>query len=258
MTSPFILGQSQLDSIFTPLSLVSGRDFLVELDAYDIGGSVAVTLYFGSTGYNHPTAPAYYLPRLLQPLNFRRDLYAAATTGGQSRASFGEMRLINNDGGLDYIKGYAVVGRQVRMYIGDVSQTYNSFEPLIVGKVNRILFNNNDITIQLRDQLDDLNTPLQTNKYLGTNVLPDGVEGSPTDDIKDKPKPLVFGSIINAVPVCVNTSKLIYQINDGPISGTTVYDNGVALTLGVSYEFEADMESIAPSPGEFRQYQQWQ
>ena len=258
MPAPFVLNQSPLDSPFYVLDgdgslAIPGRDILVELDAWDIAGAALTTFYFGSKGYNHPTAPDYYVPRLEQPLNFRRDIYSAATTGGASRASFGELRLINNDGALDFLRlGYALSGQRVRMLIGDVSQAYETFEALIVGRVQQAFFNTSDLTIQLRDRLQDLTQPIQVNKYAGTNVLPDGLEGAPTEDIKDKPKPLLFGSVYNATPPCVNTARLIYQVNDGPLPFLFVFDNGAALTLGALYTDQADMEANAPAAGNFR------
>jgi hypothetical protein len=254
----FVLDQSPLDSPFFALDgdgslAIPGRDILIEIEAYDIANARDATLYFASRAYNHPSAPGYYEGRLSQPLNFRRDIYSAQTTGGASRVSFGELRLINNDGALDYMKAYGLVGRRISMLIGSVSQAYDTFEPLVTGKIQQVFFNTSDLTIQLRDRLQDLAGALQANKYAGTNVLPDGLEGAPTDDIKDKPKPLLFGFAFNFAPPCVNTSKLIYQPNDGEISGVLVYDNGALLSVDVDYADENDLLTNAPAAGYYRQ-----
>lgn len=260
MPAPFVLDQSPLDSPFYVLDgdgslAIPGRDILIELDAYDIAGATLVTFYFGSRPYNDPSAPDYYAPRLEQPLNFRRDIYSSGTTGGASRVSFGEMRLINNDGGLDFLRlGYGLVGQRVRMKIGDVREAYDTFEDLITGRIQQALFNNDTLTIQLRDRLLDLQQPMQTNKYAGDNVLPAGLEGVSSEDLKDKPKPLLFGYAFNFTPPCVNTSRLIYQANDGPIAGVLVYDNGALLTIDSDYLDQADMEANAPTAGTYRQY----
>ena len=273
MPSDFILDQSPLDSSFFVLTpadasalaaestlAIQGRDILVELEAWDIANSVSTTFYFGSRGYNHPTAPGYYWPRLSQPLSFRRDLYSAATTGGASRVSFGEMRLVNRDGGLDYLRDYGLQGQRVRMLIGragdglsNSGDEYDSFEPLITGRVQRVLFEIGFVTVILRDRLQDFAQSMQVNTYLGDNVLPDGIEG--TADIKGKPKPLVFGAASNVTPVCVNTSKLIWQLNDGPdgsVEFLNVYDGGVALDAEADYPDMATMLSTAPTAGYYR------
>src|SRR5574340_223539 len=109
-----------------------------------------------------------------------------------------------------------------------------------------------EIAIRIKNRQLELNTPIQTTKYAGTNSLPDGLEG--VSDIQGKSKPLLFGQCKNITPVLVNTSRLIYQVNDGAIITTNaaVYDNGVALTKGADYASQADMETNAPAAGAFR------
>jgi len=271
MAFDFVLDQSPLDSFAFVLTgdttsepdssfAIAGRDILVELDAWDIENGVPTTFYFGSRAYNHPSAPDYYWPRLSQPLSFRRDIYAAATTGGASRVSYGEMRLVNLDGGLDYLRDYGLDGQPVRMLIGragdalsDPGEAYDTFEPLIVGRVQRVLFEIGFVTVILRDRLQDFAQAIQANTYLGDNVLPDGVEGG--TEIKGKPKPLVFGRVSNVTPVCVNPSKLIWQVNDGPdgsVESLSVYDGGVALGAEANYADMATMLSTAPTAGYYR------
>lgn len=259
MAQPFVLDQTPLDDPNFALDgdgslAIPGRDILVELDVYDITNATETTFYFGSRGYNHPTAPDYYAPRLSQPLNFRRDIYDKQTTGGAGRVSYGEMRIINNDGALDFLDSgsFALAGRLVRMLIGDIDEAYDTFEPLIVGRVQQMLFTNTEVVIQLRDRLQDLAGPLQEFKYAGTNVLPDGLEGADSEDIKDRPKPLGFGYFNNITPPCVNTSRLIYQANDGPVTGIFVFDNGALLTQEAFYADQADMEANAPTAGCYR------
>lgn len=275
MPAAFVLDESPLDSPFHVLDgdgslAISGRDILVELDGIHRTTGEPMTFYFGSRAYNHPSAPDYYWPRLLQPLNFRRDIYSAATTGGAGRVSYGEIRLINNDGGLDYLADYALSGQRVRMLIGeagnalsDPGEDYSTFEELVVAKVQRPLFganaggdsNNaesNALVLQIYDRLQDLAVAIQPNKYAGTNVLPNGLEGVDSEDIKDRPKPLLFGLVLNITPPCVNTARLIYQPNDGPIVVAFVYDNGAFLTLQADYTDQADMEANAPTAGSFR------
>ncbi len=54
-------------------------------------------------------------------------------------------------------------------------------------------------------------------------------------------------------PVFVNTSRLIYQVNDGAISTVdAVYDRGVSLTKGADYTSQSDMETNAPLAGNYR------
>lgn len=229
-------------------------DILVDISAYDIGNAVLVTFRFGSVGYNHPSVPSsprFFEPRLIQPISFRRDLFASNTTGGATRISYGEMRLANDDGALDALRTYGLAGQYIVLLIGDAAGPYSGFETLLVGRMQQVLPDFRGITIQLRDGLQDLTQPIQINKYLGNNSLPNGLEG--VDDLKDKPKPLVFGQVQNSQPPCVNTSRLEYQVNDGAVFDVTaVYDAGVSLTKGADYVSQVDMDTNAPAAGNYR------
>jgi hypothetical protein len=163
------------------------------------------------------------------------------------------MRLINNDGGLDFLRNYGLAGRRVVMLIGNIREAYDTFEPLIVGRMQQVFFNTNDLTVSLRDRLQDLAVPFPTNKFLGNNALPDGLEGVELEDFKDKPKPKLFGIALNISPPCVNTARQIYQANDGPIPIISlVLDKGGDLLPEADYADQADMEANAPTPGYFR------
>ncbi|WP_328716773.1 hypothetical protein VO226_16100 [Halomonas elongata] len=71
-------------------------------------------------------------------------------------------------------------------------------------------------------------TPHPMESYDGSNVLPDGLEGT-EDDIAGEPKPQVWGEVRNATPVQVNTSKLIYQVSSlSDCTVTAVYDKGLS------------------------------
>jgi hypothetical protein len=241
-----------LDSVVVSPSVISASDILVELDAYTLPSGPIRKLYFGSTAYSDPTAPGFYEERMQQPFSFRRDIFSGNTTGGPSRVSFGEMRLANGDGGLDNARtAYAFAGWPARMMIGDVRQPYATWETLIAGKPQQALFTLNDLSVVLRDRLQDFALTIQTNKYKGDNVLPGGLEG--LSDIKDRPKPLLFGAVMNISPILVNTAKLIWQVNDGPVGMIgAVYDKGIALTQDWDYANEADMIANEPLPGTYR------
>jgi hypothetical protein len=73
-------------------------------------------------------------------------------------------------------------------------------------------------------------------------------------DLKGKPKPIVFGRVWNLAPALVNTDRRIYQIHSGSAlqSLGEVYDRGVPLTVGAAYSSQADMEANVPSAGQYR------
>lgn len=242
-----------LDGVGDPL-VISGSGIFIELQAYNTSTLVVETLRFATDGYSDPTAPGYFSPRMIQSLNFRRDMFGGNTTGGPNRVSFGELRLANDDGGLDTLRAtYAFAGWPASLKIGDPSQLYTTFETLITGKPQQVFFNSYDLSITMRDRLQDFSQPVQTHKYLGDNIMPNGLEGG--DDLKDKPKPLLFGRVQNIPPILVNSSKLIFQVSDLAVADVSaVYDQGVALTRAADYVSSADMIATQPSPGQYRCY----
>lgn len=234
--------------------------YLFEIEAYDRSAHALTTFRFTTAGYNDPSAPGYYEPRVTQSPDLGRFLLAPGTTTGANKATGGEITLGNDDGALDTLRDYGLAGQKVTIFIGYQNLGYKSFAKLAVGKIQQALFelsvggvgSASDIVIlQLRDRSTDFGLPLQASKYAGTNVLPDGLEG--VDDIKGKPKPLVWGAVLNVTPAFVNTSRLIYQVNNGEVNDIpAVYDAGAVLTRGSDYSSQSDMETNAPSAGDYR------
>jgi hypothetical protein len=215
--------------------------------ALGVSGGTKV-LRFASSGYvTSPTAaPAntYYDARIIQAIDATRTLFnggAAASTPDASQdetaITLGDLILANGDGGLDDLIGYAIDGQSIVEYRSTVfnPQYPADFVKCFVGTMLAAEFATDTITVQMRDMTPPLALPLQTNKYLGNNVLPNGLEGVAAD-LLGKEKPLVFGSVTNISPPCVNTDKLIYQVSDGAIASVSdVYDKGVSLLLGINF-----------------------
>jgi hypothetical protein len=109
-----------------------------------------------------------------------------------------------------------------------------------------------EISIKVRDRQQELAKPLQQTRYGGTNALPNGLDGVPKD-LKGGAKPILYGRVQNISPPQVNTSRLIYQVSEAIIQSVdAVYDRGTALTAGAVYTSQADMETTAPSAGQYR------
>lgn len=188
----------------------------------------------------------FYDPRIMQPGLYEAGLYAGQLLQ-QSRSGYGETTLINTDGGLDYLADYAVDGREMVLALDG--------EPQVIGTVARLAFSDDEVSVVLRDPLEPLRSPHPMETYAGTNVLPNGLEGT-QDDIAGEPKPLIFGEARNAQPVLINTALLIYQVSSlADCTIQAVYDKGVALNNGGAYSSLAQLQSTAPAPGTFRAYQ---
>lgn len=209
--------------------------YVIELKAYDpvVGGER--TLYYANRGFSSTPsdtpADTFFAGRVSKPALARRELFAGGTTRGRSRVGYGDLVLVNGDGALDFLKDCGVDGRDVIVRRGQVGAAYPSaFKTMLVGTMAAAQVGADIVTVKLRDQQFLLDVPLQPNLFAGDNVLPDGLEGT-AEDLQGKPKPRCFGRPLNVAPPCVNTSKLIYQLNDGPVAAVSVYDRGMPLSL---------------------------
>lgn len=229
--------------------------YLFEIENFNRDTQAAETIRVATAGYNDQTAPGYYPGRVLRPPTFARYFLAPGTTSGSARAVPGDLVLANDDGALDYLRDRGLAGRAISMLLGYGNLPYSTFIPLAVAKVEQALFDltvdveggKDQVTLRLRDRAIDFTKPLQNTKFLGNNLLPDGLEGG--DDLKDKPVPSGWGSSPNITPICVNTSRLIYFVPGDPVA---IYDKGAALTRGTDYASQSAMETTAPSAGAYR------
>lgn len=221
--------------------------WLLTVEALDSTGA-AKALRFSTPGYMDPN-PVGWLPRIKQPGLYRSGLFAGELINGD-RSGYGETTMINNDGALDWLVDYATDGRSaVLQYADDGILT-----TVLEGTVGRVSFRGGLVSIKLRDPVETLQQPHPLTRYAGTNVLPDGLEGT-DDDIGGNVKPRVYGQVRNAQPVAVNTSKLIYQVSDQDCTVTAVYDNGVALTYDGAYSSTAELEGTPPTTGEWSDWE---
>lgn len=234
--------------------------YLAEIVGRHLESGVERTFRFATgegftTGPSDSPAHTTYEAVLEQAVDVTRTIFAPGTTDGQSKIGFGDLVLLNPDSDLDELLQYALDGRDVLVLRGLQSATLRSeFTPVFVGTMEQPEYDADRITIKLRDRQAMLQVPLQATNYGGTNVLPDGLDGV-VSDLAGKPKPLVFGRALNIAPPCVNTARLIYQVNDGAVSDIpAVYDRGIALTAGGTYASEAELlnDALAPAAGAFK------
>ena len=174
----------------------------------------------------------YFENRMLQPALIKVSPDDGGTFKIFSSPSIGEIELINKDGGLNYLMDYALDNGNISLSLVNDDGTKNDY---LTGKVESMRFSGDMVYLTVRSMSEVLTRNHVNNKFLGNNALPDGVEGV-AGDIKGNIKPRVFGSVLNATPVFVNTSKLIYQFSDRTTATiNAVYDKGAALTLHQAY-----------------------
>jgi len=226
--------------------------FLAELEGYDPVAAGVATLYFSSDGMAPfpPTDPdrpnQAYDARLQAPANLQRTVFSDGRTAGRSQINGGEIVIANPDGVLDHLLDWGLDGRALRILWGDQGAAWAEFKAILVGTMEQPLFDYvkaraSTVRIRVRDRQDELDVPLQTSKYAGTNSGSTGDEGTP-DDVQGRPKPTVWGEVLNITPVPSNSPGLRWQVHDGPIEDVPkCYDQGVELLKA----------SAPPSGGEY-------
>jgi hypothetical protein len=211
--------------------------YLVEVDAYDPTVPGVTTLRY-TTGTGYLNGANFYDPRLTEPGNWSRSIFAPGTTAGESTVGAGEIVLANPDGGLDGLLNYGVDGRAVRVLtVPDESTAYASAVRWATGTAEQVEVSWRSATLRLRDRLELLRKPLQTTLYLGTTTSGglNTAEGN-ADDLKGRVKPLLYGEGFNIPAVLANAYDLIYQISDGTVQSIdAVYDAGVPLLFSADF-----------------------
>lgn len=226
--------------------------YLAELQAYDPDTSSVITWRF-SSGHGYNNSGQFYAPRIEQPATLSRSMGGSRdNVGGRASVSYGELTLVNSDGGLNDMAGDFFDGRTLILKRGNPELPYATFTTILAATVESVAMERERISVRLRDKAVTLDTAFSTAKYAGTNVLPSGIEGT-ADDIKGQSKPRIFGRIALMSPILVNTSKLIYQVNDGAVDNIiNVYDAGAYLTRSTDYASQSEMEANAPASGTWR------
>jgi hypothetical protein len=221
-------------------------------------GSAQTTLRFATQGYvTKPTdspANTYYDGRVKQPGNIQRSVFDRGATYGASRVAYGEVVLVNNDGALDAYLPYGFAGFPITIRRGVMlpNAAAPTWTTVLAGVMDSVDFSWGEISIKVADRQQELSKPLQATRYGGTNSLPNGLDGVATD-IKGNGRPILFGKATNFTPPQVNTSRRIFELSDGLIQSVdAVYDRGTALTAGSAYTSQSDMETNAPSAGQYR------
>lgn len=205
------------------------RRYLVILEPFDPSSDSIVPYYFSDDGFvtapDDTPANTYFEPRLVSALNFERQLFSGGRLSGRSVPGAGTLVLNNADGGIDAMTALAFDGRRVRVLLGGDGFEYDAFALIFDGTADAIEFDDESVTVRLRDLQSRFETGIDRASYGGTGGL-DGRAG-----LKDREKPLTFGRAFHVPAVLVEPATLTYQVHDGPIEDVdAVYDSGLALT----------------------------
>lgn len=256
----------------------------------ELGYSGGTLRFSTGAGYNHPSAPGYYAPRIVPSGVFSRSLWADATgsqgvgtptpsngaplaagtpgmvtnaaLGGAGQSGWGDLLIAHLDadpaGGQNLLgllgAGIAFDGYPVRLLIGDENAVYSDFIPWFVGTVEQLVPGANGFAFRLRDPLVGvIEQPISSAKYAGGDTGYAGVEGLDTT-IRYSWKPTGYGWADNASPIPCNSGRRIWQCFDAAGTVTNVWDGGAAIPAGVNRGSLASLIATAPAAGTFDWY----
>lgn len=158
---------------------------------------------------------------------------------GQRQAGF--LELINTDGALDNaLQNYAIDGREISVFYGPYMEPFDQFQ--IIAQLLGVRWEGGRERLRavVRDRSYTLDKPVQETFYLGTG----GAEGGA--ELEGKPKPLVYGEVLNISITLIDATNLVYQVHDGAIdSVVNIYDRGLSLTLDTAVGTGGDVANYA-------------
>lgn len=192
-------------------------------------------------------ANGQYFPYLHEAISLSQHINPLEL-GERADTTFGVVKIAWGDGGdthFDDLANLAYDGRLLLIYLGLPTDDLVNFNELFRGYAEAIYFDEQSLSIVIRDPALVIDKPIQENLYLG-----DGSTYEGGADLEGIPKPLCFGKPINITPVLVNAGSLIYQVHDGEIKAlASVRDQGVQL---VSDGDTSDLTTWTPIAGRFK------
>lgn len=185
-------------------------------------GGVEITRYLATGAYVTGAADTppntAYLPVATGGLQLSETISLTA----EASMSAGDVEIYNYAGERDSWLDDIWTNRSFKAWIGDPRWVRADFRLIFNGVAADINSKDrNTLNIQLRDKLQQLNTPVSEHKLGGTTPNADNII------------PLVFGEVHNITPLLTNPATLEYQCHDGAVEDIfEVRDNGkpVAVT----------------------------
>lgn len=237
------------------------RVWALDIENVSIDAVTLIDLRFSDKQYierddGPPVEDYLYDNRLKQPAYFRSAAFCGPYMPRMGGAGVGEAVIVHRDGSLNYLADAGIDGKICTLRLIEDGVPRN----VLSCRTESLSIAQDVARLRLRDPRFIMERPIELHRYAGTNVLPDGVEG--TSDIAGRWKPLVFGKVVNATPVCVNTSKLVYHVHDGSLwhygadcTITAARDRGVPLTLGTTHPDLAALMAATVTAGT---YDRWE
>jgi hypothetical protein len=146
---------------------------------------------------------------LQQSIQFDRSII---TSSGFNEVTlgWGEITLINADGGYDHLIGnYTNDGQRVLVKVGRYASDpdYANFYTVLDGMASGVHVQEDIVRVFVRDNSYKLDLPAQPNVYDSSYGV-----------LENKRIPRAFGYCRNVTPALIDPTNLVFQVNDGPIN----------------------------------------
>jgi len=187
LTSPGQYGVSQLPAAWdlsVPSTLprlladpLLDRVYLLVARPWDPVSQAPATVYLANGSYQSFPAdtPANQLfaPRLRSAYNCQFSLFSGSFDSPAS-PGFGDVQIINNDGGVDALTTYSWAGCAITVYLGSPVDPFSSFAPIFNGTAAGLTWNTQYINIQLADLQQLFARPLQRELFTPSSLYMSG------------------------------------------------------------------------------------
>lgn len=191
-----------------------------------------------NTGPTDTPANVHYMPRVNQPGSYNRTLFGGrGRTSGVADVDRGSIQLNNIDNGLDDLYNYAFDGYDLTIHaLDDALTPYTSRRMIFKGTVEQTEVLSDEVRLQLRSRLAILDVPIQTATFAGTTINGTLKTAEGETNLKDTPKPLLYGAPVLIGAILVNRFFGVYQIGQRFDTISEVRDRGALLTsTGTDY-----------------------
>lgn len=211
------------------------------------------TLRYSDAGYvdeNHIPYPPY----VTQALDLTRSLTLSADALGGS-FSIGILTLANPDGVLDGLLQTRVndhlpvrIREGTRLWDGArqiwTDPVSSNLSPVFSGLGKNWQPGLNSLSITLLDATYWLDGTMPVSIYGGTGRL-DG-----DSNVSGRNIPRLRGRVCNISPVLIDSANYVYQLSDGPVSITALYEGGFG--GGIAFGGTVtDLYAVSPAPGTY-------
>ena len=220
-----------LQTLFADESIL--KRYVAEVVSWDTGSGGETISYFSghgfTTGAAETPANTYFSPRIIGGFQFQRSMFDGSQLGGRGLPSFGDLVLANDDGGLDELVDNNFDGRQIIIRVGADGDVIADFLVLFDGLTDGISFDDNTISIRLRDR------GFKLDRVFHRDIYPDTADVN----LVGQPIPECYGQVFNVTPILTDEPEQTFQVHNGRIESVTVYDDQVDITAFVTADLTA-------------------